>query len=68
MTLRGMHVFFVIVIILTTELFGAWGVWTYQSTGDILALTAGVLSFLAGFAVVVYAIWFVRKLDSANLQ
>ncbi len=49
-------------------MFGAWGVWTYQSIGDAVVLIAGILSFLAGFAVVGYAIWFVRKLDKAKVQ
>jgi len=68
MSLRGIHALFVLIVLIATEMFGAWGVWTYQSTGDAVVLIAGIFSFLAGFAIVGYAIWFVHKLDKVKVQ
>jgi hypothetical protein len=67
-SLRGFHFLFLIVAIIAADLFGAWGVWNYRHSGDVLQLAAGVLSFLFGFALIGYALWLVRKLDQARIQ
>jgi hypothetical protein len=48
-------------------MFGAWAVYQHAQTPDRALLVAGALSFVAGFALVAYAIWFSAKADRAHL-
>lgn len=53
---------------IASDMFGAWAVWSYSHEHDPLLLIVGILSFLFGFALVVYLIWLVRKLDRAKVK
>ena len=50
------------------DMFGAWAVWDHSRTHEPMTLLWGVLSFLAGFALIGYAIWVVRKFDRAKIE
>lgn len=63
LSLRGFHQVFILIAIVATDMIGAWAIWKHALTGNPAMLVAGVLSFLAGFALIGYVIWVVRKLD-----
>ncbi len=67
-SLRTIHLVFVLIVFIAADMFGAWGVWSYQQTQEGLRLVAGLLSFLFGFGVVGYTIWLVHKLDKAHVE
>ena len=67
-SLKGFHFLFILIAFVTADMFGAWALWSHHQTPDPLKLVVGVFSFLFGFALVVYAIWLVRKLDRANIK
>ena len=67
-SLRMFHVIFMLVAIIITDLFGAWAVHQHTQTHEPMTLVLGVLSFLIGFGVIGYAIWFIKKLDRAHVQ
>jgi hypothetical protein len=68
MNLRMFHLLFILAAIVMADMFGAWAVWRHAQTGDGATLAAAVLSFLAGFALIGYTIWLVRKLDRAHVD
>jgi hypothetical protein len=62
MGLKGFHVFFIAVSTLCALGIAAWAVmdWTRTQSGTTLGLA--VLAFAAAGALVVYGLWFLRKL------
>jgi hypothetical protein len=66
MGLKGFHVFFIVISTVTAVGFGAWAVWDYTRTGQGGTLVLGILGFLAGAALVVYGLWFLRKLKDVS--
>lgn len=67
-TLRKVHLLFILVIFIASDLFGAWCVASYSRSNERLALVIGILSFLFGFALAGYTIWLVHKLDQARIR
>lgn len=67
-TLRIFHLVFVLICMVAADMFGAWAVWQNAQTPETSLLVCGVLSFLVGFGLIAYAIWFVRKADRTHLQ
>jgi len=59
MSLKTFHIFFISVSVLTA--FG-FGVWLYQHS----FLVYGLISFLLGKALIVYGIYFLRKLKHVS--
>lgn len=68
MSLRMIHLMFVLVVLIATDMFGAWAIWSFVQTGEGARLAAGIASFILGFGAVVYAIWMVRKLKEIEAQ
>lgn len=67
-SLRTFHLVFILIAIVMTDMFGAWAVWDHSRTHNLATLLCGVLSFLAGFALIGYAIWVVRKFDRTKIE
>ena len=67
-SLRKFHLLFILIAIVFTDMFGAWAVWDHSHTHDHATLVWGVLSFVAGFVLIGYGIWVVRKFDDAHLE
>ena len=67
-SLRTFHLVFILIAIVMADMFGAWAVWDHSRTHDPVTLLWGVLSFMAGFALIGYAIWVVRKFDRAKIE
>lgn len=67
MSLRTFHLVFVVICVAATDMFGAWAVWRHAQQPQPALLVFGVLSFLVGFGLIAYAIWFVRKAERVHL-
>ena len=68
MSLRTFHLLFILLAIVGADLFGLWAVWTYFGTKELLTLTLGIVSFLGGLGLIVYAVRLVRMLDKAHIH
>lgn len=68
MSLRTIHLIFILIVIMTAEMFGARELYQFRQTGEIGALWLGILSLLGGLALCVYVYRFVRKMDSADIH
>jgi len=67
-SLRTIHLIFILIVIVTAEMFGARAIWQYRLTSDLGTLWLGILSLLGGLGLSVYAFYFVRKMDSADIH
>ncbi len=68
MSLRTFHLIFILLVIVTAELFGARELWYYQQTRDLATLWMGILALAGGLLLSVYALMFVRKMDAAGVR
>ena len=66
-SLRGFHLFFILLAILGADLFGIWAIVQYIQGGSPGLLLAGVGVPLGGLGLLFYGIWFVRKTDQAHI-
>lgn len=60
MSLKAVHIFFILLSIALAAGFGAWAVRNYQTTGSLVNLWLGIASFACGAALVGYLVWFVK--------
>ena len=67
MSLRTFHLVFILIVIMSAELFGMRELWHYQSTNESSMLWMGILSLAGGLVLSVYALIFVRKMDSQGV-
>jgi hypothetical protein len=65
-SLKAFHVFFVVASTLLALFCGVWGVMTYAKTGGGGSLALGIGGFVAAAALVLYGIWFLRKLKNVS--
>ena len=68
MSLRTIHLIFILIVIITAEMFGARELWFYRQTGELGTLVMGIVSLVGGLALSVYAYHFVRRMDSADIH
>ena len=68
MSLRTFHIFFIAVAIVGAEFFGGWALQYFTSKGDRLVLSLGIVSMLGGLGLAAYALWFIRKMNRANIH
>ena len=68
MSLRAFHLVFILLAIVTAEMFGARELWYYRITKDVAELWMGILSLVGGLGLSVYALFFVRKMDSLHIE
>ena len=66
MSLKAFHVFFVTISLLLCVGFGVWAVRDYQASDNTTSLCLGVGSFLAAVVLVVYGVWFLKKLKGVG--
>lgn len=67
MSLRTFHLVFILAAIVCADLFGAWSIWHYPLTGDVLSLALGILTLAGGLALTAYAVLFVRGMKRAGI-
>ena len=68
MSLRTFHLIFILLVIMSAELFAMRELRLYQHTEDLWTLWMGILSLVGGLGLSVYALFFVRKMDRAGID
>jgi len=67
MSLKAFHIIFIICSTLLAIGLGAWCVWVNLVEGIPIYLAGAIGSFLSAIALVVYGIWFYRKMKRLRL-
>ena len=67
MSLKGFHIIFIIFSTLLALGIGGWCVWVDLVEGAPIYLAGAICSFVAAFALVVYGVWFYRKMKRLRL-
>jgi lipid-A-disaccharide synthase-like uncharacterized protein len=68
MSLRTVHLIFILIVIISAEMFGARELYQYRIAGETSSLVLGLISLMGGLGACVYAFYFVRKMDSADIH
>ena len=69
MSLKAVHLLFIVCSIALAVMMSVWALWRYSSPlGSAGHISAAVLSLLAAAALVLYAVKFVRKTRRIGLQ
>lgn len=66
MTLRTIHLLFILCAIVMADMLGAWAIYYHADAPYNLWL--GIVTLLAGLGLCGYAIFFVRKMDEAGVS
>lgn len=67
MSLKGFHIVFIVFSTLLALAIGAWCVWVNLVEGTPVFLLGAVGSFAAAVALVIYGVWFYRKMKRLRL-
>ena len=67
MSLKGFHIVFIIFSTLLAPGVGGWCVWVDLVEGAPVYLTGAIASFVCAIALVVYGVWFYRKMKRLRL-
>lgn len=66
MSLKAFHIAFVVLSTLLSVGFGVWAVRAYRVTSDVTTLLLGIGSFVFGGLLIIYGVWFLRKLKGVS--
>jgi hypothetical protein len=67
MSLKGFHIVFIIFSTLLALGIGAWCIWLNLVEGVPVYLAGAIASFLAAVGLLIYGIWFYRKMKRLRL-
>ena len=67
MSLKAFHIVFIIFSTLLALGIGAWCVWVDLVEGAPIYLAGAVCSFVVAVALVVYGVWFYRKMKRLRI-
>jgi hypothetical protein len=67
MSLKGFHIVFIVFSTLLALALGAWCIWVNLVEGVPVYLGGAIASFTAAIALIVYGIWFYRKMKRLGL-
>jgi len=67
MSLKGFHIVFIIFSTLLALGIGAWCVWVDLVEGVPIYLAGAICSFVVAVALVVYGVWFYRKMKRLRI-
>ncbi len=67
MSLKGFHIVFIIVSTLLALGCGAWCIWVDLVVGEPVYRTGAICSFLAAVILIVYGVWFYRKMKRLRI-
>lgn len=67
MSLRAFHIFFIVVAIIAADVFGVWAIRDYRLSQNLTHLALGIVTLVGGLVMVGYGIWFIRKMERANI-
>ena len=68
MSLRFFHLFFILLAIIGADFFGAWSVWNYTRTENVVTLSLGIFSIVGGLGLIWYAIKLVKRFDRLQIH
>ena len=66
MSLKAVHVFFVIVATLIAGGFGVWAIQQYTTTGSSGDLLLTILAVSAAISLPIYGVWFLKKMKKVG--
>ena len=67
MSIKGFHIVFITFSTLLALGIGVWCIWVNLVAGAPIYLAGAVFSFIAAIALIVYGIWFWRKMKRLRL-
>jgi len=67
MSLKGFHIVFIVFSMLLALGIGAWCVWVDLVEGAPIYLAGAICSFVVAVALIVYGVWFYRKMKRLHL-
>ena len=67
MSLKGFHIVFIIFSTLLALGVGAWCIWVNLVEGEPIYLAGAIFSFISALALVVYGVWFYRKMKRLRI-
>jgi hypothetical protein len=67
MSLKGFHIIFIIFSTLLALGIGAWCIWVNLVEGEPVYLAGAIFSFVAAVALMVYGVWFYRKMKRLRI-
>ena len=67
MTLKGFHLVFIVFSTLLALSIGSWCIWVDLVAGEPVYRAGAIWSFLAAIALLVYGVWFWRKMKKSGL-
>ena len=66
MSLKAVHICFILLATALAAGFGYWAVRDYSLSGNSVNLYLGIGSFALGAALIVYLFWFLSKMKKVN--
>lgn len=67
MSLKGFHIVFVVFSTLLALALGGWCIWINLVEGAPIFLAGAVASFVCAVVLVIYGVWFYRKMKRLRL-
>jgi hypothetical protein len=67
MSLKGFHIVFIVFSTLLALGLGSWCLWVDLVEGTPIFLAGAIASFASAVALVVYGVWFYRKMKRLRL-
>ena len=67
MSLKGFHIVFIILSTLLALGIGAWCIWVNLVEGEPVYLAGAIFSFVAAVALMIYGVWFYRKMKRLRI-
>lgn len=62
MSLKGVHIAFIVASLLLCAGFGAWAITDWRQSGASSSLYMGIGSFVSAVVLAIYGVWFLKKL------
>jgi hypothetical protein len=67
MSLKGFHIVFIVFSTLLALGVGGWCIWVDLVEGGPIYLAGAICSFAAAVALVIYGVWFYRKMKRLRI-
>lgn len=67
MSLKAFHIVFIVFSTLLALLLGVWCVWVNLVEGSSIYLGGAIASFAVALALVIYGVWFYRKMKRLRI-
>ena len=66
MSLKNFHILFITVSLILSVSFGTWAVLAHREETGSAYLVMGILAFVVAVTLMVYGVWFLRKINRLN--